>query len=741
MHFTCLLVCISISCSLFAASQTFIPQGPAPLTAPILFGPPPGPIMNQNGAIEAFAINPGNPQNIYIAATSGGVWSTSNFGAYWTPLLDGQVNLSVNSIAFDPTDPTYKTLVVGTGISSSGTILSNSTTALGGPNPTGLYYTQDGGSTWSTIGKAEIGGQSVVSVLAFGPKIFAGTYEYINSQPLTGYGLFVSDNGGSTFTLSPTGGAGQLGPGPVTSLATNPANNNTMYAAVSAVMTFQDTALYQSLDGGSTWNSVFGAAESGGFINPAALTSMKIATGPSGSVALFVQQAFPANMAVFLSNDNGSSWIQLDTSSLPFSDINPSSRVSSISMDVNDPTVVYISGSIQTAAINNGFPGAVYRLKYTGGTTEITSLIVGADGSASHADTRASLSLADGSIIVSSDGGIALRTKANSAGGVWQNLVGQNLATLEAYSAAYDGNHLLILTASQDNGICVQNAPNQLPATQHFPSDGFQVFVDDVSFSPGSLYYFTSNQEAVPRQFSNLGGTISSSQSLQFNVSFNSYAQPMTLNRNNPQWIAVADSGADMSSNFDLYIAQSSGGLNFNATLAGQSAQVWTNFAYGTQDNLQALVACAPAAGLYFTSNASTTQLALLPAYATQSGNMYPEVVLFDPRSYQRFFVTDTIKLYQTVNSGTSFTTIAAVPANLAYLRSLEFISNNGVNALLVGGYSSNAAISNVAVADSDGSGTLSNWRSFGLGLPDVFVSQLNYNSIADVLVAGTWGR
>src|SRR5690348_14804749 len=110
IKFQILILAVFIPWAFFAASQTFLPQGPAPLNGPILITPP-GPSLNQTGAIQAVAVNPGNSQNLYIASASGGVWSTNDFGTTWTPLLDHQLNLSMASIAFDLTDSSYKTLV------------------------------------------------------------------------------------------------------------------------------------------------------------------------------------------------------------------------------------------------------------------------------------------------------------------------------------------------------------------------------------------------------------------------------------------------------------------------------------------------------------------------------------------------------------------------------------------------------------------------------------------------------
>ena len=90
-----------------------------------------------------------------------------------------------------------------------------------------------------------------------------------------------------------------------------------------------------------------------------------------------------------------------------------------------------------------------------------------------------------------------------------------------------------------------------------------------------------------------------------------------------------------------------------------------------------------------------------------------------------------------------TFTNLTAnLPAGIIRPTALEFISNNGVDALLVGGLNNVAnAQSTIAIADSDAAGLLTNWRPFGTGLPNSQVSALSYNPAADVLAVGTFGR
>lgn len=725
------LACTFATC-LFGASQTFVPQGPAPLNGEIVTSPS-GLSMNQNGAIQTVAVNPGDAQNLYIGAVSGGVWSSADFGTSWSPLLDHQLDLSISSLTFDSTDLTHQTLVAGTGFTSSGFI---------GPNPSGLYRTTNGGSSWTSLGSATLANMTISGIIAQGSTIFTSTFEPTRAQPETGYGLFVSTDTGSSFALQPTGGAGQLGAGPVSSLAVDPETPTTIYAAVSAVTfgNYQDTALYKSVNGGTSWVSIFGESESGGFINPSANTAMKVATGPAGSIAVLAIEEFPSDQAVFLSLDSGNTWTQLDINSIS-SEIQANTNKSAVAIDPINPNVVYISGSTTPTDLNGGFPGTVYRLTYSAPNTDVHSLILGSDGSASHADTRKILALSSGDLIVTSDGGIALRSNASSSGGSWSGLNGENLATLEPYSVAYDGNNQFIMAASQDNGICTQNGPGNPVYTQVFPGDGGLGFINDQSSDSQSVYYFTMQDEAYPYRMLCNSGTFSTFNTIFFTPLLTTPVTPITLNRNNPTWLAVVSQNSP--SGLLISIAQDLPPFSdeLNQTTAGTCPDSVIGISYGTEDQLHALVLCSDTSGLYFTDNAQTTPIALLSAYATQSGNTSPTAVVFDTRTYQHIFVTDATYIYKTVNAGTSFTGPLVIPSNLSLINTLEFISSNGVNALLAGGYSSNPSLGTVAVADCDPSGNLTDWRLFGLDLPNAYVETLDYNTKTDVLLAGLWGR
>src|SRR6185312_4313073 len=122
----------------------------------------------------------------------------------------------------------------------------------------GLLYSQDAGSTWTSLGAATLANQSVVGVSARGSVMVAGTFEIsgLGGNKNTG-ALFRSTNGGATFTqISGVVGTG-LPNGPVSSIVGDPNNPNRLYAAVTAPNASgaanASTAIFVSNDIGATW--------------------------------------------------------------------------------------------------------------------------------------------------------------------------------------------------------------------------------------------------------------------------------------------------------------------------------------------------------------------------------------------------------------------------------------------------------------------------------------------------------
>jgi hypothetical protein len=99
-----------------------------------------------NGRIDSIAVNPNDPNVIYIGTTDGGVWKTLDAGSAWTPLTDHEPMLGIgepNSIAIDPNNTNV--LYVGTSINGSAQGIQYNQTL-------GVMKSTDGGGSWIVLG-------------------------------------------------------------------------------------------------------------------------------------------------------------------------------------------------------------------------------------------------------------------------------------------------------------------------------------------------------------------------------------------------------------------------------------------------------------------------------------------------------------------------------------------------------------------------------------------------------------
>src|SRR5262245_17563461 len=749
-------------------NQNFVTQGPAPSFGPFSTvqsgdAPPNG---NVAGAVGPVVADPLNANTLFVGTPAGGIWKTTNGGTTWTPLTDKQASLSIASLAYDPTDPNRNTLIAGTGLTANGTVCSTGPcffTGSGGLR-NGLLYSNDGGSTWTSLGAAALGGQTVDAVAARGNVLLAGTFEESLFAPADQRrvgGLYRSADGGATFTL--ISGTGGLPTGPVTSIVGDPNNPNRIYAAVSSpgAATNAQTALFVSNDAGVNWTPVFGAAQSGGTISAADQTVLKVASAPGGALAVgVVDLATRRVTGLFWSGNSGASWTALAVPALNNGNQAPINFA--ITIDPQQTNQVYISGDRIPAAPFTVTAFRIDALNSPGTATSITDQNT-ANGSTVHSDSRSLTFDANGRLVLTSDGGIYTRTNPGSDAGAWSSLNG-NVSVFQPYAVGYDAVGKRLIAAGQDNGVAIQSSRNNLLWNAVHGADGINAFVNDVTLAGAGQTAFYKNSrnlgvmsrivlDAQGNQIS--PNTANPNTALGANVTCNggnpcntqvagtSFKSPWVNNRVDPTRMALGGN--------NVYITQDTltgaqgptvAAVDLTLTDLGPTQSSVTKIAYGTRDNPNMLVAGTIGTGIWQSTTATAGSLVPVPTYLL-AGGLAPTGIVLDPRSQLRYFVADNTNLFGTTDQGTTFTNLTGnLPAGIIRPTALEFISNNSVDALLVGGLNNVAnAQSTIAVADSDTVGALSNWRPFGAGLPNTQVSALSYNPAVDVLAVGTFGR
>jgi hypothetical protein len=277
--------------------------------------------IQANGQVTAIAVNPNNPNIIYIGTAWGGVWLTRDAGTTWVPIFDRAPALGVGepaAIAIDPVDTSI--IYVGTS-NRDGSQFSGESTQP----PAGLFKSTDSGSSWIRLGSrypssaasnAKIFFNQVINVVLVDPANHQTLYLASNS------GLFVSTDGGFNWTR---GAAVPFQD--VRSLqldTTSPAGARVLYAGIT------NSGVWQSTDGGLNWSrilttatpAVAGKLAGGGFSKVVvALAPPTSPPNPAGIQVLYATMvgsgSAPDPVGLFLSTDQGATWTARNATGLP----------------------------------------------------------------------------------------------------------------------------------------------------------------------------------------------------------------------------------------------------------------------------------------------------------------------------------------------------------------------------------------------------------------------------------------
>jgi photosystem II stability/assembly factor-like uncharacterized protein len=162
-------------------------------------------------------------------------------GRTWRPISDDQSSLAIGAITISPDG---KTIYAGTGEPN-----------LSGDSyyGDGLLKSSDGGSTWAVLG-SNIFAKSAISRIIVSPTnpdqiLVLTTYAScckglaLGGFPTDGFGMFLSTDGGSTWKQVSLPGEYSIA-----DIAADLTNGNTVYAVAG------DASIWESPDGGSTWN-------------------------------------------------------------------------------------------------------------------------------------------------------------------------------------------------------------------------------------------------------------------------------------------------------------------------------------------------------------------------------------------------------------------------------------------------------------------------------------------------------
>ncbi|MEZ5465355.1 MAG: hypothetical protein R3F22_09090 [Lysobacteraceae bacterium] len=142
---------------------------------------------NIAGRGRTIQFDPRDPERIYTAGVSGGVWLSEDGGGNWSPLSDGAENINIGSLLIDPVDP--DTIYAGTG-----ELYRNSERPYAAMWGQGILRSRDGGRLFQQLIATANDDFRYVSDLALSPHDHRRLYAATNT------GLWRSDDAGASFT-------------------------------------------------------------------------------------------------------------------------------------------------------------------------------------------------------------------------------------------------------------------------------------------------------------------------------------------------------------------------------------------------------------------------------------------------------------------------------------------------------------------------------------------------------------
>jgi photosystem II stability/assembly factor-like uncharacterized protein len=294
------------------------------------------------GRLDVVAGLPGNPKVVYLGHSSGGLWKSVDGGLTFTDVFTQGTSSAIGAIAVDPRDP--QRVYIGTGEA-----FPRNTADFGD----GLWTTPDGGTHWQQLGFAQAGSIAKIAIDSADSRVILAAVVGHEFAPNTERGIYRSIDGGAhwsrvLYVNDTTAGS---------DVAFDPKHPNIAYAGTFDFLRKPWTlrsggpgsGLYRSTDAGKSWRRLTDPALHNGLPDgPINRVGVSICRSDPSVVYAFVPVK---NGMLYRTTDGGAHWeLRNANQGINFRPF----YFSQVRCDPNDPQRVYAIAGPLLVSIDGG---------------------------------------------------------------------------------------------------------------------------------------------------------------------------------------------------------------------------------------------------------------------------------------------------------------------------------------------------------------------------------------------------
>ncbi|GJQ32192.1 MAG: hypothetical protein HBSAPP04_10310 [Ignavibacteriaceae bacterium] len=643
---------------------------------------------NIGGRVRSVLVHPTDPNIIYAAAVSGGVWKTTNGGTSWVPLKDLMENLAICAMAWDPANP--NTIYAG-----SGEGFYNGDAVRG----EGIFKTTDAGASWTRLSATNNTDFHYVNKLEYDPTtstLWAATRS----------GLHKSTNGGTSFTKI-------IAVSNCMDIEIALTTPRTIYASFGH---FAQSELRRSTDAGANWSSIF--TQSG-------IGRLEIAVSRStpNTVYFSGHKLSDNQCGVFKKSTNsGTNWTDVTIPGPAFSGASTYTSGQAwynniLAVDPNNVNILYAAGLDAWKTTNGGSTW-----------TQISNWYTSAGAPPyMHADIHAIAFHPTNSAILftGNDGGVY---KSTNSGSTWTSL-NNGLNITQFYYGAIHPTAATFVGGTQDNGTIASQGTAQW--IEIIGGDGGACEIDynnpNIGYGEYVNFCFLKTTDGGNSFNKSMNGIPVGSGFWDGTTDRTLFISPFVMDPNNPQILIGGTYRVWRTTNSASSWTAASGDLTGDGT--GSNGAKISALAIAKGNSAVMYVGTTNGRVQVTTNTGSTWNLrnsGLPSAYITK--------VAIDPGNSNIAYATFSgfasgQKVYKTTNAGVSWTNISS---NFPNLPVNSFAINPANTSNLYAG-------TDLGVFSTTDGGTT--WTRDGSAMPNVVVSDLKIRASDSKIVAFTHGR